>query len=124
MRLINADKVLESVAVDPFACPGCPEPEELAFATTLIDAAEKATVDELKEAAKEMGYKLIPMPSDERLKACTCGCRRREHWYTRHGVRLMCVKCGKEAVGETEADAKRNWNSMIEAERRDNETLL
>lgn len=117
MRLINADKLMEGLTVDPYLCPGCPEPEEL---VTLLDTAEDATVEEIKEAAKEMGYKLIPAPTLERLKTCVCGGKRRERWYKDACVILVCKRCGREVNGTSEADARRNWNAMVEGERGEN----
>ena len=78
------------------------------------------TVEELKATAKDMGYKLMPIAPYEKLKVCTCGCKRRKRWYIsgkRDGIKLVCCKCGKEAFGETEAEARRKWNRMIERER-------
>lgn len=73
------------------------------------------TVEELRVTAKEMGYKLMPIAPYERLKVCTCGCKRREHWYDgRGGMSLVCERCGRKASGKTEAEARRNWNRMIE----------
>ena len=72
------------------------------------------TVEELRTTAKEMGYKLMPIGTVEKLKVCRCGCKRREHWYDSRGVMLKCKKCGLSASGKTEAEARRNWNRMID----------
>lgn len=83
------------------------------------------TEAELKAEAKAMGYNLIKAEPYIRLKPCTCGCKRREHWYrwdakdSKHYVTLRCKKCGKEVEGETEREAREMWNMMIEAEERD-----
>ena len=74
------------------------------------------TVDELRTTAKEMGYKLMPAQPYEKLKVCICGCKQREHWYGT-AVQLKCKRCGKTATGATEAEARRNWNRMIERDR-------
>ena len=59
----------------------------------------------------------------EKFLPCTCGCNRREHWirFVDDGTEttLKCYKCGKSAKGMSEAEAKRNWNKMIRAERRE-----
>ena len=78
------------------------------------------TVDELRTTAKEMGYKLMPAQPYEKLKVCICGGKRRKWWYIsgkRDGIKLVCRKCDKEAFGATEAEARRNWNRMIERDR-------
>lgn len=71
------------------------------------------TVEELKVTAKEMGYKLMPIQPYEKLKACICGCKRREHWYGQGIVILQCERCGRKAIGKSENDARREWNDMI-----------
>ena len=73
------------------------------------------TVDELRKTAKEMGYKLMPI-SQEKLKACICGCKQRDHEYG-SGVTLRCKRCGRTASGKTETEARKNWNAMIERDR-------
>lgn len=75
------------------------------------------TVEELRTVAKEMGYKLMPIQPYEKLKVCVCGCKQREHWYGPETVQLKCKKCGLYALGRTEAEARREWNSMIAAMR-------
>ena len=75
--------------------------------------------EELKAEAKRQGYNLIKI-RNVKLLPCTCGSNRREHWYMyRDGIRfkgLICHKCGKEALGKTEIEAKENWNRMIKEE--------
>ena len=75
------------------------------------------TVDELKAEAKEMGYKLMPVSSYERLKVCTCGCKKRERIYGVDAMTLICRRCGLSVSGKTEAEARKNWNAMIERDR-------
>lgn len=75
------------------------------------------TVEELKEEAKKLGYNLIPIRKYEKLIPCVCGCNRRDHFYGwKNGediVTLRCKRCGKEAPGRNEADARRNWNNAM-----------
>lgn len=73
------------------------------------------TVTELKAEAKKLGYRLVPMPEPPiKLLPCTCGHNRRAHWYTSTGMFFECQKCGRESpTGETEAEARRLWNEMV-----------
>lgn len=79
-------------------------------------------VKELRELAKSMGYNIIPIKKKEKLLPCTCGSKRRKHWFgynTKTGKefeKLVCYQCGKEAVGATESDVIHNWNEMIRSE--------
>lgn len=73
------------------------------------------SVEELKRLAKKKGYKLIPITKVEKLLPCTCGRQRRE---TRLDVKtrrlvLVCPKCGRRAIGETEKEVRENWNKGI-----------
>lgn len=56
----------------------------------------------------------------EKFLPCTCGCNRRSEWTSykkdERSITLVCMKCGKTACGKNRADAKRNWNKMIEDE--------
>lgn len=79
------------------------------------------TEAELKAEAKKLGYNLIKSEPYIRLKPCTCGCKRREHWFSTcepYHI-LRCKRCGKEAYGNTDREVKQIWNMMIEAEGRD-----
>ena len=75
--------------------------------------------DVIKEA-KALGYKLIKDTPREKLLPCICGCNRREHWFTcAKGVKyvvLKCVRCEREASGQSEREAIHNWNEMIRGE--------
>ena len=70
------------------------------------------TVEELKETAKEMGFKLMPLGTLERLRPCRCGCKKRDRIYGDRVV-LRCMRCGMEAAGRDEAEARKNWNAMV-----------
>lgn len=76
------------------------------------------TIEELREEADALGYKLVKKTERIHMLPCTCGCNRREHWYTyvkgKEVVQLVCNKCGRSVYGVNEQDAKRNWNKMIE----------
>lgn len=83
------------------------------------------SIEELQKEAEKHGYKLVKNEPYERMLPCTCGCKQREHWWRTNaedGNRniLVCKKCGKEASGKSEADAKRNWNKMISEEKNEN----
>lgn len=80
------------------------------------------TFEELKEEAKRQGYNLIKIKKPEKLLPCTCGSKRRQHWYGvdiksgRPFEKLVCEKCGKEARGYSKDEAIANWNKMIQKE--------
>lgn len=80
------------------------------------------TIEELKEEAKKLGYTVVKIPKKEKLLPCTCGNNRREHWHRvsiQSGMSyeiLKCSKCGREATGENEREARHNWNEMIRRE--------
>lgn len=38
MRLIDADRLIEAITINPVECPGCPEPEWAEDMVNLIDA--------------------------------------------------------------------------------------
>ena len=77
------------------------------------------TVEELKETAKEMGYKLMPIAPHEKLKACRCGCKKRRRIYGCDDLMIVCMRCGLSAYGSTEAEARKNWNAMVRGEHED-----
>jgi len=80
------------------------------------------TFEELKEEAKRQGYNLIKITKKEKLLPCICGNTRRQHWHRvdvksgRSYEILRCPNCGREVNGETEKEAKHNWNLMIKKE--------
>ena len=59
--------------------------------------------------------KITPKP--ERLLPCTCGCKRREHWFGCNGSEnariLKCMKCGFTIGGQNEIDVHKKWNDSI-----------
>lgn len=74
------------------------------------------TVEELRCEAKALGYNIIKINPMEKLLPCVCGCNRREHWYVSgafDGVKLKCMKCGREANGRNDREVRHNWNQMI-----------
>ena len=72
---------------------------------------------ELRQEAEKLGYKLVPIKKYVRFLPCVCGCNRRIHWSVvnnnEYGVILECKRCGLEAKGKTEKEAKHNWNWMM-----------
>ena len=78
------------------------------------------TVEELRREAKALGYNITPIPFNEPLLPCVCGCKRREHWDTYvKGTRmhvLRCQECGRSESGITVKKARHNWNEMIRGE--------
>lgn len=72
------------------------------------------TLEELKVEAKKHGYHLIKDPEKVYLLPCVCGCNRREKWYGAHSIILKCKECGRSATGDTELEAKKQWNRMVE----------
>ena len=74
------------------------------------------TVEELRCEAKALGYNIIKINPMEKLLPCVCGCNRREHWHVSgafDGVKLKCMKCGREAKGRNDREVRHNWNQMI-----------
>ena len=75
------------------------------------------TIEQLQKEAEKLGYKLVKIKSYERFLPCICGCNQREFWTCYGGedpILFVCKKCGKKATGKNKADAKRNWNKMIQ----------
>ena len=84
------------------------------------------TYEELKAEANAMGYDIVKIrPKKEKFLPCTCGCVKRDHSYRwvngAERVTLTCQRCGKSISGKSDLDAKRKWNSMIDAERKESE---
>ena len=77
------------------------------------------TVDELKAEAKAQGYYLVKAQPLEKLLPCVCGCRYRERWSGTHDRKIIfvCHKCGLEASGRTEREARRNWNDLVRGDK-------
>lgn len=72
------------------------------------------TLEELKAEAKKHGYNLIKQKEKVYLLPCVCGCNRRAKWYSAYSITLKCNNCGRSATGDTELDAKKQWNRMVE----------
>ena len=83
------------------------------------------TVEELRREAKALGYNITPIPSNEPLLPCVCGCKRRERWVTYvKGTRMhaiKCIKCGRSESGTTIREARHNWNVMVRGEQDEND---
>ena len=45
-RLIDADALIESLLVDPVACPGCPEPEDLESLILMLESTATLVEEE------------------------------------------------------------------------------
>ena len=79
-------------------------------------------LDEVRILAEKLGYRLVPIRKYERFLPCKCGCNRRAHWSCGWAkgngyILLKCSRCGFSVKGDTEAEAKRNWNEAIKGER-------
>lgn len=46
-KYVDVEELANSLLIDPFECPGCPEPEELEDVLDWLDAAPAADVIEL-----------------------------------------------------------------------------
>ncbi len=81
------------------------------------------TIEELRDEAKALGYKISKIPPpQEKLLPCVCGCTRRERWCGTHDYNraiIRCPKCRREAYGENERKARHNWNEMVRREEHD-----
>lgn len=53
----------------------------------------------------------------ERLVPCTCGCKKREHWYgaknSENSRTLKCCKCGFTVSGRNEIEVHKKWNEAV-----------
>lgn len=45
MKLVDADKLIKELTVDPVECPGCPEPEWLEEFVRILEEAEEVRVE-------------------------------------------------------------------------------
>lgn len=73
------------------------------------------TIEELKAEADKLGYRLAKKQEYVRLAPCVCGYSSRTRWWTSDGSLYECNHCGRaSSVGSTEAEAKTNWNKMVE----------
>ena len=76
-------------------------------------------VEELRREAKALDYNIIKINPMEKLLPCVCGCNRRDHWSVGGayvGIKLKCMKCGREAMGKNAREVRHNWNEMIKEE--------
>ena len=78
-----------------------------------IDTGKKVTASDLKDAMDELGFTIMSVKKKENLLPCICGSKRRGHWSNPQFIFLVCEKCGLEAKGRTEREARENWNKMI-----------
>lgn len=73
------------------------------------------TIEELKAEADKLGYRLIKKQEYIHLLPCVCGHNSRTRWWRMDGSFYECNQCGRRApIGSTEAEAKTNWNKMVE----------
>ena len=110
MRCIDADALKKSITdwyCDPercnnyygVKCRACP----LDDALSAIDDAPTVEPPKPKRESRAM----LP---------CTCGCRRREHWFGADYEALVCKQCGRKVSGKNAMDAIRNWNREMGAD--------
>lgn len=80
---------------------------------------EELTVDDLKELAATMGYKVSKKPDPmPKILPCICGRKTIATWYAHDGFFYRCADCGKNGEkGINKRKARENWNKMIEEER-------
>lgn len=75
------------------------------------------TFKELKNEAKNQGYKLIKIKPPVKFLPCICGNNRREWWLHASSKRrsVVCCKCGLRSpwvIGNDDV-VKTAWNNMI-----------
>lgn len=63
MKLVDADKLIKELSVDPVECPGCPEPEWLGEFVRILEEAE-----EVKDAR---GFLALDM-ANEKVRCSVC----------------------------------------------------
>lgn len=82
---------------------------------------ENEDLNRLKEEAKALGYKLVPIQKYIRLSPCICGRRYPDKWYRADwdgygGQFYKCPNCERKgSVGKTEKAARLNWNELMES---------
>lgn len=75
------------------------------------------TVEELKQEAKQLGYKIIKIPEKIKKSNCICDANSRnvQLWYTFNGMcQYRCKKCGREGnAGKSKRIAVQSWNYAV-----------
>lgn len=103
MRCIDADALKESIrkalGIKSFIC---------------LLPSEKAIIDQIDDAPTVEPPK--PKRESRAMLPCTCGCRRREHWFGADYEALVCKQCGRKVSGKNAMDAIRNWNREMGAD--------
>ena len=93
------------------------------YARNLTNRIREDEQTELKYLAKKYNYRLIPIKPYEKLLPCKCGRKQIGTWSCydgpKHYIKRKCDKCGLEAIGKNEDEAKHNWNLMIKGESND-----
>lgn len=88
----------------------------------------KINYRELKEAADELGYKLVKKQQDVKLLPCACGQKRNLHmcYVIDKGEKWFFIRCKKcyldGSESKTKQSAKIAWNKMVEKIRSKNGT--
>lgn len=73
------------------------------------------TVNELRTAARMLGYKIVKI--EPTMLPCICGSRKKEH-VSRYengtwGQYMRCPECGLNVKGDTVPEMVNNWNKKI-----------
>ena len=80
------------------------------------------TLEELKEEAKKLGYRVVPISKYVKLLPCTCGRKQLNgYWWDseNHGYFYKCPVCDLKApLAKTDKEARQEWNKMIEKQAR------
>ena len=93
------------------------------FITALENAPENSMgcitiTSDFRDMLIEFLKKNKPKPYESRKKkACICGCKSPTLWYICGGEyknEIKCPKWGRHALGKSELDAIRIWNSLEE----------
>lgn len=83
----------------------------------VVKPGEEIPLEIVKEAAKKLGYRLVPEPKYISLKPCKCGRKRIVEWFDTKNYTWFykCPECDREApAGKSHSEARRLWNETIE----------
>ena len=75
------------------------------------------TIEELKEEAKKMGYKLVKDRPNIKLLPCPCGKKNGVYFdYTKDWQKFaICSKCGlRGSPAKRVYEARENWNKAVQ----------
>lgn len=77
-------------------------------------------IKELKQEAKELGYRLTPIQKYIRFEPCICGRKYPSMWHKGGYVFYKCPRCERAAHNaKSEREARIKWNEMVTRKRKE-----